>query len=104
MRSNFFSVLCWQMDRTVFLLLSALLYVILATKETAQTDCQVVRCAGVEEGMCPGKYTPADPSVGKCCSSCLVFKELGESCVSNNFAMQFLCQSPYVCKNDVCSE
>jgi len=70
----------FQMNRVTFCLLSACLLVILACRCEAKIDCSVVRCAGIDEKDCPGKYTRADPNNGICCSGCIVTK--GEFCVS----------------------
>lgn len=66
--------------------------------------CSAVFCVGVDEVDCPGNYTKYDPDNGICCSTCTVTKDLGESCKAENFRIGVVCKSPYVCKNDVCSE
>lgn len=65
-----------QMDRaTLLFLIFACLT--LATHGNNVTDCHAVKCAWMEEKICPGEFFQKEPSIGKCCPFCLVI--VGES-------------------------
>jgi hypothetical protein len=36
------------------------------------TECLDEVCAWMDEEICPGKFFPAEPSVGRCCAFCVV--------------------------------
>jgi hypothetical protein len=50
---------------------------VLATRGQEVSDCEDVKCAWMEEKICPGEFLPQEPSEGRCCSICVV--TVGES-------------------------
>jgi hypothetical protein len=70
------------MDRATLLFLF-LACLTLATNGNNVTDCHAVKCAWMEEKICPGEFFPKEPSIGKCCAFCLVI--VGESTLHITF-------------------
>ncbi|PNF38218.1 hypothetical protein B7P43_G13368 [Cryptotermes secundus] len=91
------------MDRaTLLFLIFACLT--LATHGNNVTDCHAVKCAWMEEKICPGEFFQKEPSIGKCCPFCLVIVEGGHSCISTHPGFHIVCRNPYNCHDGVCSK
>jgi hypothetical protein len=65
------------MDRASLLFLLTFACLALATQGKNVTDCHAVKCAWMEEKICPGEFFPKESVIGKCCAFCVV--TVGES-------------------------
>ncbi|KDR17341.1 hypothetical protein L798_08541 [Zootermopsis nevadensis] len=91
------------MGRATLLVLASICLVLVAHGQEV-TQCDDVKCPWMEEQICPGEFIPQEPSIGRCCSTCVVTVEGGQSCTSAHPGFQIDCRNPYNCQDGVCSE